>query len=310
MAKAGKTVSRTRAGGAGVHHGSAAGGEQGQYPGEAPPERAQGEGGAQGQQAAEGGEEDREDGRHSDDVREGAQAPAGGIRLRAAQVRAGRKRVAEELVQHRRRPSGDAAAALHPGTLKPVGPDDLAPLFPMELIMQEVSAEREIAIPEPVRDIYRMWRPTPLYRAYGLEKALGTTAKIYYKYEGVSPAGSHKPNTAVAQAFYNKQAGVKKLVTETGAGQWGSSLSFAGALFDIDVKVYMVKISYNQKPYRRALMEVYGGTWWRAPRSRPMRDGRSSPPIRIRMEASASPSRRPSKWLLPTPTQNMHWAAC
>jgi len=148
---------------------------------------------------------------------------------------------------------------LHPGTLKPVGPDDLAPLFPMDLILQEVSAEREIDIPEPVRDVYRMWRPTPLYRARGLEKALGTTAKIYYKYEGVSPAGSHKPNTAVPQAFYNRQAGVKKLVTETGAGQWGSSLSFAGALYGIDVKVYMVKISYNQKPYRRALMEAYGG---------------------------------------------------
>ena len=149
---------------------------------------------------------------------------------------------------------------LHPGTMKPVGPDDLAPLFPMALIMQEVSQEREIEVPEPVRDIYRMWRPTPLYRATALEKALGTTAKIYYKYEGVSPAGSHKPNTAVPQAFYNKQEGVTKLVTETGAGQWGSSLSMAGALFDMQVKVYMVKVSYNQKPYRRALMETYGGT--------------------------------------------------
>jgi len=149
---------------------------------------------------------------------------------------------------------------LHPGTLQPVGPDDLAPLFPMDLIMQEVSQERDVEIPEPVRDIYRMWRPTPLYRALGLEKALGTTAKIYYKYEGVSPAGSHKPNTAVPQAFYNKQAGVRKLVTETGAGQWGSSLAFAGSLFDIDVKVYMVKVSFNQKPYRRALMETYGAT--------------------------------------------------
>jgi tryptophan synthase beta chain len=149
---------------------------------------------------------------------------------------------------------------LHPGTMKPVGPDDLAPLFPMTLIMQEVSQEREIEVPEPVRDIYRMWRPTPLYRATALEKALGTTAKIYYKYEGVSPAGSHKPNTAVPQAFYNKQEGVTKLVTETGAGQWGSSLSMAGALFDMQVKVYMVKVSYNQKPYRRALMETYGGT--------------------------------------------------
>ncbi len=147
---------------------------------------------------------------------------------------------------------------LHPGTLKPIGPDDLAPLFPMALIGQEVSAERTIEIPDPIRDVYRMWRPTPLYRARRLEQALGTTAKIFYKYEGVSPAGSHKPNTAVAQAWYNSQEGVKKLVTETGAGQWGSSLAFAGALFGIDVKVYMVKVSYNQKPYRRALMEVYG----------------------------------------------------
>jgi tryptophan synthase beta chain len=149
---------------------------------------------------------------------------------------------------------------LHPGTLKPVGPDDLAPLFPMALIMQEVAQEREIDIPEPVRDIYRMWRPTPLYRATALEKALGTTAKIYYKYEGVSPAGSHKPNTAVAQAFYNKQEGVRKLVTETGAGQWGSALSMAGAFFGIAVKVYMVRVSFDQKPYRRALMETYGAS--------------------------------------------------
>jgi tryptophan synthase beta chain len=147
---------------------------------------------------------------------------------------------------------------LHPGTGKPVGPDDLAPLFPMALIGQEVSTQREIEIPDPVREIYRMWRPTPLYRARRLEKALGTTARIFYKYEGVSPAGSHKPNTAVAQAFYNKQEGVKKLTTETGAGQWGSSLAFAGALFGLEVKVYMVKISYQQKPYRRALMETYG----------------------------------------------------
>jgi len=116
---------------------------------------------------------------------------------------------------------------LHPGTLNPIGPDDLAPLFPMELIMQEVSQDREIDIPEPVREVYRLWRPAPLFRAYGLEKALGTPAKIYYKYEGVSPAGSHKPNTAIPQAFYNKQAGVKRLTTETGAGQWGTSLAFA-----------------------------------------------------------------------------------
>ena len=125
---------------------------------------------------------------------------------------------------------------LHPGTLQPVGPDDLAPLFPMELILQEVATEREIEIPEPVRDIYRQWRPSPLFRARRLEKALDTPARIYYKYEGVSPAGSHKPNTAVAQAFYNKEAGVKRLTTETGAGQWGSSLAFAGALFGLEVQ--------------------------------------------------------------------------
>jgi tryptophan synthase beta chain len=149
-------------------------------------------------------------------------------------------------------------AVLHPGTKQPVGPDDLAPLFPMALIAQEVSTEREIDIPEPVREIYRQWRPSPLYRARRLEQALQTPARIYYKYEGVSPSGSHKPNTAVAQAFYNKQAGVRKISTETGAGQWGSSLAFAGALFGIEVKVYMVRVSYQQKPYRRALMETYG----------------------------------------------------
>ena len=147
---------------------------------------------------------------------------------------------------------------LHPGTLQPVGPDDLAPLFPMSLIMQEVSGDRYIDIPKPVTDVYSMWRPTPLYRAYGLEKALGTTAKIYYKYEGVSPAGSHKPNTAIPQAFYNKEEGIKKLVTETGAGQWGSSLAMAGSLFGIDVKVYQVGVSFRQKPYRKAIMELYG----------------------------------------------------
>ena len=147
---------------------------------------------------------------------------------------------------------------LHPGTQQPLGPADLAPLFPMALIMQEVSTEREIEIPEPVRDVYRQWRPSPLYRARRLEKVLDTPAKIYYKYEGVSPAGSHKPNTAVAQAFYNKEAGVKKLATETGAGQWGSALAFAGALFGLEVQVFMVRVSYDQKPYRRALMETYG----------------------------------------------------
>lgn len=149
---------------------------------------------------------------------------------------------------------------LHPGTGQPVGPDDLAPLFPMALIMQEVSAEPEIEIPEPVRDVYRQWRPTPLYRARRLEKALDTPARIYYKYDGVSPVGSHKPNTAVAQAFYNKEEGVKRLSTETGAGQWGSALSMACAFFGLECLVFMVKVSFQQKPYRRGLMEAYGAT--------------------------------------------------
>ena len=147
---------------------------------------------------------------------------------------------------------------LHPGTGQPIGPDDLAPLFPMALILQEVSQEREIEIPKPVRDIYRQWRPTPLYRARRLERALDTPAKIYYKYEGVSPTGSHKPNSAVAQLFFNREEGIKKVTTETGAGQWGSSLAFAAQIFDIDLLVYMVKVSYQQKPYRAAMMEAYG----------------------------------------------------
>jgi tryptophan synthase beta chain len=151
-----------------------------------------------------------------------------------------------------------APPVLHPGTMKPIGPDDLAPLFPMSLILQEVSTERDVEIPEPVRDVYRQWRPSPLYRARRLEKALDTPARIYYKYEGVSPSGSHKPNTAVPQAFYNKEAGVRKIATETGAGQWGSSLAFAGSVFGIDVQVFMVRVSYNQKPYRRAFMETFG----------------------------------------------------
>lgn len=152
------------------------------------------------------------------------------------------------------------APPLHPGTLQPVGPADLAPLFPMALIEQEVSTDREIDIPEPVREVLRLWRPSPLFRAHRLEKMLGTPAKIFYKYEGVSPAGSHKPNTAVPQAWYNAQAGVKKLTTETGAGQWGSSLAFAGSLFGLAVRVFQVRVSYDQKPYRRALMETYGAT--------------------------------------------------
>jgi tryptophan synthase beta chain len=147
---------------------------------------------------------------------------------------------------------------LHPGTHQPAGPDDLAPLFPMGLIMQEMSPERMIDIPDEVREIYRLWRPTPLLRAARWEKTLGTPAKIYYKYEGVSPAGSHKPNTAVAQAWYNKQEGITKLTTETGAGQWGSALALACRLFDMECLVYMVKVSYFQKPYRRSMIRVWG----------------------------------------------------
>lgn len=147
---------------------------------------------------------------------------------------------------------------LHPGTGNPIGPDDLTPLFPMGLILQEVSQERFIDIPEPVLEILKIWRPSPLIRATGLEKALNTPAKIYYKYEGVSPTGSHKPNSAVAQAYYNKEEGIMRLATETGAGQWGSSLAFAGSIFGQEVKVYMVRVSFDQKPYRKALMETYG----------------------------------------------------
>jgi tryptophan synthase beta chain len=147
---------------------------------------------------------------------------------------------------------------LHPGTKRPAGPEDMDPIFPRSLIEQEMSTDREIEIPDPVREAYRMWRPTPLYRARGLEKALDTPAKIFYKYEGVSPAGSHKPNTAVAQAFYNKDAGIKRISTETGAGQWGSALSIAGALFDLHIKVFMVRVSFEQKPYRKAFMQSYG----------------------------------------------------
>ena len=160
----------------------------------------------------------------------------------------------------------------------------------MALIMQEVSTEREIEIPEPVRDIYRQWRPSPLYRARRLEKALETPAKIYYKYEGVSPAGSHKPNTAVAQAFYNKEAGIKRIATETGAGQWGSSLAFAGALFGLEVQVFMVRVSYNQKPYRRALMETYGA---RCVASPVQRDGsRAAPSSRSDADHPGQPRHR------------------
>lgn len=154
---------------------------------------------------------------------------------------------------------------LHPGTREPIGPEALAPLFPMELIKQEVSVEKWVPIPDAVRDVYTLWRPTPLYRAYALEKALDTPAKIYYKYEGVSPAGSHKPNTAVPQAYYNQQEGVKRITTETGAGQWGSALAFACNLFGIECEVYMVKISYDHKPYRKMMMNTWGAKVYASP---------------------------------------------
>lgn len=160
------------------------------------------------------------------------------------------------------------APVLHPKTKQPIGPQDLSPLFPMELIKQEVSQERWIEIPEEVRDIYKLIRPTPLFRAHRLEKALGTPAKIYYKYEGVSPAGSHKTNTAIAQAYYNKKEKVKRLATETGAGQWGSALALACKMMGLDCTVYMVKVSYEQKPYRKSMMEVWGAEVFSSPTNR------------------------------------------
>ena len=160
------------------------------------------------------------------------------------------------------------APVLHPGTGQPIGPDDLAPLFTMAAIMQEVSTERTIDIPEPVRNIYRQWRPSPLHRARRLEQALNTPARIYYKYEGVSPTGSHKPNTAIAQAFYCREEGVKRITTETGAGQWGSSLALAGSMFGLEIEVFMVRVSYDQKPYRRAFMESFGATCHASPSNR------------------------------------------
>ena len=160
---------------------------------------------------------------------------------------------------------GDAASPAQPAHVQPAGPDDLTPIFPMALIQQEVSAEPDIAIPDAVREAYALWRPTPLRRARRFEQALGTNARIFYKYEGVSPAGSHKPNTAVAQAYENAQAGVRKLVTETGAGQWGSSLAFACSMFGLECEVFMVGSSYDQKPYRRSMMQTWGATVHRSP---------------------------------------------
>ncbi len=160
------------------------------------------------------------------------------------------------------------APPIHPGTGQPLGPDDLAPLFPMALIMQEVSMDPWVDIPDEVLDIYKLWRPSPLHRAYRLEEALGTPARIYYKNEAVSPPGSHKPNTAVAQAYYNKEEGTERIITETGAGQWGSALSFACQVFDIGCEVYMVKASFHQKPYRRLLMETWGAQCFPSPSDR------------------------------------------
>src|SRR6201989_613537 len=160
---------------------------------------------------------------------------------------------------------GEPLPPLNPGTGRPAGPEDLTPIFPMGLIMQEVSGDPEVAIPEAVRDAYRLWRPTPLFRARRLEAALDTPAHIYYKYEGVSPAGSHKPNTAVPQAYANAQAGIRKLTTETGAGQWGSALAFACTLFGLECEVFMVGSSYDQKPYRRSMMQTWGATVHRSP---------------------------------------------
>ena len=200
---------------------------------------------------------------------------------------------------------------IHPGTLQPIGPQDLAPLFPMEIIKQEVSQERWIDIPEPVRDVYRLWRPTPLYRAHRLEKALGTPARIYYKWEGVSPAGSHKPNTAVAQAYYNHQEGVRRITTETGAGQWGSALSFACQLFGIECKVYMVRVSYDQKPYRRIMMETWGGKVVASPsRGDGRRPRGAGEGPAVARGASASRSRRRSRTRPSARTRSTRSARC
>jgi tryptophan synthase beta chain len=169
---------------------------------------------------------------------------------------------------------GEAPPPLHPGTKLPAGPEDLTPIFPMGLIMQEVSPDPEIEIPEPVREVYKLWRPTPLYRARRLERELDTPAHIYYKYEGGSPPGSHKPNTAVAQVYENAQAGISKLTTETGAGQWGSALAFACRLFGLECEVWMVGSSYDQKPYRRSMMKTWGATVHRSP-SQETQAGRS-----------------------------------
>ena len=184
---------------------------------------------------------------------------------------------------------------LHPGTHEPIGPDDLAPLFPMALILQEVSQDRYIDIPAEVMDVYRLWRPSPLYRARRLEKLLDTPAKIFYKYEGVSPAGSHKPNTAVPQAYYNSEEGVRKLTTETGAGQWGSALAFACSQFGLECEVWMVRTSYDNKPYRKTMMQIWGATVHPSPSDLTEAGRKVWPSSPILPEVSASPFPRPSK---------------
>jgi tryptophan synthase beta chain len=197
-----------------------------------------------------------------------------------------------------------ASPPLHPGTRQPIGPQDLAPLFPMELIQQEVSTERYIDIPSPVQDALRLWRPTPLMRAARLEKALKTTARIYYKYEGASPPGSHKPNTAVAQAFYNKAAGTRRLTTETGAGQWGSALAFASGLFGLECMVYMVRISFEQKPYRKSMMQVWGAQVIPSPSSQTQAGRRileEDPKSTGSLGIAISERRRAFRWSGPTP---------
>ena len=201
------------------------------------------------------------------------------------------------------------APPLHPGTHKPIGPDDLAPLFPMGLIFQEVSTEREIEIPAEVRQIYAQWRPSPLFRARRLEKALDTPAHIYYKYEGVSPAGSHKLNTAVAQAYYNKKEGTKHLSTETGAGQWGSALAMACSFFGLDCKVYMVRVSYDQKPYRRALMEAFGASVTASPSNETERAAPFWPSIPTPTGRWALRFQRLLKLPPRIPTPSTRWAA-
>jgi len=195
---------------------------------------------------------------------------------------------------------------LHPATHKPVVPDDLKAIFPMELIRQEVTTDRYIDIPEEVQEVLHLWRPSPLYRAHRLEKFLKTPAKIYYKWEGVSPAGSHKTNTSIPQAYYNMKAGMERIATETGAGQWGSALAFATKLYDLECTIYMVRSSYTQKPYRKSMMHVWGAEWSvsRAPVQRPIQEGQSWKRTRTPRVLWGSRSPRPLRMRprMPTPT--------